>query len=199
MIWKRTPIQHLYDIHYRKLTKDIPYLTLWDNSRPMESVVSTYTTDSRGTIYIYIHIDIYIVRYCLWTHERYPYLTLRSEPWVSFVSYLEKSDREISGVHCILEAFGCISLYMNQCSDVWSNRWNRNSELRNFSRYTILRCKNDMFLPWLLHRSGQVIESYAMGSKSNASWHKILFRHALIIFLVLLTCLTCINKKPWPT
>ena len=154
---------------------------------------------SRYTIYIYINIYIYMLRYRLWTHERYPYIALTSEPWVSFVSYLEKSDREISGVHCILEAFGRISLYMNQCSDVWSNRWNRNSELRNFSRYTILRCKNDMFLPWLPHRSGQVIESYAMGSKSNASWHKILFRHALIIFLVLLTCLTCINKKPWPT
>ena len=34
-------------------------------------------------------------------HERHPHLALTGELWVSFVSYLEKSDRDISGAHCI--------------------------------------------------------------------------------------------------
>ena len=34
------------------------------------------------------------------THERHPYLALTGELWVSFVSYLDKSDHEISEAHC---------------------------------------------------------------------------------------------------
>ena len=34
-------------------------------------------------------------------HERHTYLALTGELWVSFVGYLEKSDRDISGAHCI--------------------------------------------------------------------------------------------------
>ena len=54
-----------------------------------------------------------IVKYCthynnfggttlvtLRTHERHPYLALMGDIWVSFVSYLGKSDRDISVVHC---------------------------------------------------------------------------------------------------
>ena len=37
------------------------------------------------------------------TYERHPYLALTGELWVSFVSYVEKTDREISGAHCILK------------------------------------------------------------------------------------------------
>ena len=35
------------------------------------------------------------------THERHPYLALTGELWVSFVSYLEFNDHEISGTNCI--------------------------------------------------------------------------------------------------
>ena len=34
------------------------------------------------------------------THERQPYLALTGELWVSFVSYLEKIGRDMSGAHC---------------------------------------------------------------------------------------------------
>ena len=36
----------------------------------------------------------------LWTHKRHPYVALTGELWVSFMSYLEKSDHEILRVHC---------------------------------------------------------------------------------------------------
>ena len=38
----------------------------------------------------------------LGTRERQPYLALTGELWVSFVSYLEKIERYISGTHCTL-------------------------------------------------------------------------------------------------
>ena len=45
----------------------------------------------------------------LQTHERKPYLALKGELWLSSLSYWEKADREISGVHCIYSDLnGCI-------------------------------------------------------------------------------------------
>ena len=38
-------------------------------------------------------------------HERHPYLAPTGELWVYFVSYLEKSGREISGAHCTVNIF----------------------------------------------------------------------------------------------
>ena len=35
------------------------------------------------------------------THERHPYLTITGELRMSFTSYLEESDRKISGAYCI--------------------------------------------------------------------------------------------------
>ena len=43
------------------------------------------------------------------TQERHPYPILTDELWVSFVSYVEKSDREISGI--LQTALGCAHKY----------------------------------------------------------------------------------------
>ena len=85
------------------------HLKLWRQLPNMDVVL--YTLDiSRFNIARYC--TQYNIFECetsarLWTHERHPYLALTGEPWVSFVSYLEKSDREVSGVHCIHYAVRC--------------------------------------------------------------------------------------------
>ena len=54
---------------------------------------------------IIIVIVIIIIIIIIWTYGRHPYPALiTGQPWVSSVSYLDKRDRELLGVHCI--AFG---------------------------------------------------------------------------------------------
>ena len=45
------------------------------------------------------------------THEIYPYLALIGELWMYFMSYSEKSDRELSSVHCIEFAMVTVQRY----------------------------------------------------------------------------------------
>ena len=101
----------------------------------------------------------------LWTNERHPYLTLRSELCVSFVSYLEKSDRGISKAHCT---------YSISCSLSQTVLYNK---LAYYS--TVFRCNgpvNPFFRP-----------------VSTSIWH-FSWRHfmiSLIIFKVNILFLPC--------
>ena len=76
------------------------YTSLWGST----AMVLLYTLDiSRYNITRYStqykkFEDETLARY--WTQERHSYLALTGEPWVSFVTYLEKRDRKISGVYC---------------------------------------------------------------------------------------------------
>ena len=61
------------------------------------TIDSRYIAEKYSTILTQYNIFECETSVRLWTHERHPYLALTGKPWVSFVSYVEESDREISG------------------------------------------------------------------------------------------------------
>ena len=103
----------------------------------------------------------------LWTHERHPYLTLRGELCVSFVSYLEKSDRGISKAHCT---------YSISCSLSQTVLYNK---LAYYS--TVFRC-NGLVNPFLR-------------PVSTSIWH-FSWRHFMISFSRLISYSCQVKKFP---
>ena len=51
----------------------------------------------------------------LWTHKRHPYLMITTKLWVSIMSYLEESDREILGAYC------CRPVYLHYDVMTWEH------------------------------------------------------------------------------
>ena len=56
-----------------------------------------------------------------WTNEKHLYLALTGELLVYFMSYLEKSDHEILGVHCSTQQFVEVDQYIKFSSLIFNS------------------------------------------------------------------------------